>query len=182
MEKRYEVTAYGLNKNEIINICQAAKEKNLNSLCVPQWFVSIAANAFSAAKIKAATRIGLCDGSANTQAKYAEAKIAARNGAQELYVSLSAAALAENNLDALQNDLEYVKMAVTQNIALYAVMEYGLVKKDRVAEITGAVKACGVNGIAVAGRFAKKKIPNEFLLAVKAAAGDLPVIQLDSIL
>ena len=82
----WEIKSYNTSIDDLKKHCADAVKKNIDTLCVPQWLVSEAAE-FLCGKVKVAARIGIAAGDASVQSKYAEAKLALHSGADELYIT-----------------------------------------------------------------------------------------------
>ena len=91
--------------------CAAAKSGGYEYICVPQWFVSTAAEALADTPVGVATIISLPGGTTSSKSKYAEAKWAIVNGADLLIFPVNMALCAAGEFDKAKGDLEAALVA-----------------------------------------------------------------------
>ena len=75
--------------DELKAACKAAAEAKCAAICVPQWFVAPAAQELKGTDVEVMTIVGLPGGTTSSFAKYAEAKQAVANGADEVIVPMN---------------------------------------------------------------------------------------------
>lgn len=87
------------------DVCSKAVADHCVAVCVPQWFVSTAAEALAGSGVKTATILGLPGGTTSTAAKQAEAKYAIASGASLLIIPANMNLYAKGISSAVKNDL-----------------------------------------------------------------------------
>ena len=95
----------------IKDACAAAKDGGYEYICVPQWFVSTAAEALKESAVGVATLISLPGGTTSSKSKYAEAKWAIVNGADLLIFPVNMALCLRGEFDKAKGDLDSALVA-----------------------------------------------------------------------
>lgn len=170
-----EITAKNQTLQEFQNQCAEYLGKT-DFLLVPQWFVSDAVELAKNSGTKIAARVGLPTGKTSVQAKYAEAKMSVRYGASVLCISLNADMVAKKDMIALQNDIDGTKIAVNNEIDVYATIETQWFSMDMIQELVNACKECKLNGIVVSG-----ELDDQAYKAIENAAEGLAVYYIEAI-
>ena len=96
-------------KNDIIQLCEEAKQYQFFSVCVNSCYVSLAKEQLKNSKVNISSVIGFPLGAMSTEAKVAETKQALNDGADEIDMVLNLSFLKSNDFDAVSNDIEAVK-------------------------------------------------------------------------
>jgi deoxyribose-phosphate aldolase len=120
---------------DIEKLCNEAKEHGFGAVCVRPNFVPVAKNLLKSTSIKVCTTIGFPTGLETTKEKVKEAKIAIKDGADELDMVMNIEALKANDLSYVKEDISSVKEACNGRI-LKVIIEAGLLSKDQ------KIKAC----------------------------------------
>ncbi len=97
--------------DEVKAACAKAEKEGYDSICVPQWLVSTAADALTATKVAVVTLIGLPGGTTSSFAKFAEAKQAVANGANKIIIPVNMQMCVNGNLDGAKSDLSAALVA-----------------------------------------------------------------------
>lgn len=90
---------------QITDVCSKAITDQCAAVCVPQWFVSTAAEVLAGSGVKTATILGLPGGTTSSAAKQAEAKQAIANGASMLIIPVNMNLYVKGMTSAAKNDL-----------------------------------------------------------------------------
>ena len=96
-------------KNDIIQLCEEAKQYEFYSVCVNSCYASLAKEQLKNSRIKVCCVIGFPLGAMSTEAKVAETKQALSDGADEIDMVLNVGLLKSNDFDAVWKDIEAVK-------------------------------------------------------------------------
>lgn len=94
--------------DDIKRLCDEAREYRFGAVCVAPCFVKVAAQALQGSGIKVCTVIGFPHGNNTIEAKVAEARQAALNGADEIDVVLNIGALKEGDGSFLMSEADRV--------------------------------------------------------------------------
>ena len=99
------------NIGDVKKECQTAKDGEYSYICLPQWFVSPAADELDSSKTDVATIIGLPGGTTSSYAKFAEAKQAIANGARLIIIPINMSLCEKGDFAAAKNDLSSALVA-----------------------------------------------------------------------
>tara|TARA_R110002050_G_scaffold261556_1_gene401711 strand:+ start:245297 stop:245965 length:669 start_codon:yes stop_codon:yes gene_type:complete len=96
-------------KNDIIQLCNEAKEYQFYSVCINSCYVTLAKQLLQDTNIKICSVIGFPLGAMSTKAKVSETKQAILDGADEIDMVLNVGFLKSKDFDAVWKDIEAVK-------------------------------------------------------------------------
>ncbi|MGB1247664.1 MAG: deoxyribose-phosphate aldolase [Chitinophagales bacterium] len=144
------------SKEEIIKLCEEAKEYNFCGVCVPPYYVRIANDELEKSAVKVVTVVGFPLGYSTTPAKVEETRKAIDAGADEIDMVINIAALKEKNINHVKNDIESVCMLTQlKGAKLKVIIETALLTDE---EKIMACKICaevGVDFVKTSTGFAK---------------------------
>ena len=103
-------------QNDIINLCEEAKQHNFFSVCVNSCYVSLAKKHLIGSGVKVCSVIGFPLGAMSTQAKVNETKTALKDGANEIDMVINIGFLKSKDFDAVWKDIKAVKDCMPNNI------------------------------------------------------------------
>ena len=125
-------------KDQIVTLCNEAKEYDFASVCVNSGWVSLCKELLEGSDVKVCTVVGFPLVAMSTAAKAFEAKQAVADGADEIDMVLNIGALKDGNDELVQKDIEAVVEAVSGK-CIKVILETCLLNKD---EIVRACKLC----------------------------------------
>lgn len=125
-------------KDQIVTLCNEAKEYDFASVCVNSGWVSLCKEMLEGSDVMVCTVVGFPLGAMSTAAKAFEAKQAVADGADEIDMVLNIGALKDGNDELVQKDIEAVVEAVSGK-CVKVILETCLLNKD---EIVRACKLC----------------------------------------
>jgi deoxyribose-phosphate aldolase len=96
-------------KQDIITLCEEAKQYKFFSVCVNSCYVGLAKTQLKESKVKVCSVIGFPLGAMSTEAKVEETKSALKNGADEIDMVINIGFLKSKDFDAVWKDIEAVK-------------------------------------------------------------------------
>ena len=99
-------------KDEIIKLCNEAKEYNFYAVCVNSGIVKFAADQLKGTDIKVASVVGFPLGAMSDKAKIFEAKKAIEDGASEIDMVINIGALKDKDYDYVKNEIKGIKEAI----------------------------------------------------------------------
>lgn len=102
-------------KEDIIKLCDEAKQYNFFSVCVNSCYAAFAKDQLKDSDVKVCCVIGFPLGAMSTEAKVAETKIALKDGAHEIDMVLNVGLLKSKDFDAVWKDIEAVKSCMPNN-------------------------------------------------------------------
>ena len=97
---------------DIINLCNEAKEHNFYAVCVNNCYVSSAAEKLKNSDVKVASVVGFPLGASSRHAKVFEAEQAITDGADEIDMVLNIGLLKAEKLSEVQDEIAAVKKAI----------------------------------------------------------------------
>ncbi|MFY0712655.1 deoxyribose-phosphate aldolase [Seonamhaeicola sp. NFXS20] len=103
-------------KNDIIKLCEEAKQYRFFSVCVNSCYVALAKKQLKDTDVKVCSVIGFPLGAMSTKAKVAETKAALNDGADEIDMVINVGLLKSKDFDAVWKDIESVKSSMPNNV------------------------------------------------------------------
>ncbi|MBU4032328.1 MAG: deoxyribose-phosphate aldolase [Candidatus Thermoplasmatota archaeon] len=103
-------------RGDIEKLCSEAMEYGFASVCVNPSWVPVCRKHLEGSKVKVCTVIGFPLGSTSSESKTAEAKIAVRQGADELDMVMNVGRLLDGDDDYVRKDIEAVVKAAQRRI------------------------------------------------------------------
>ncbi len=126
-------------ESDIKKLCEEAIEHGFFGVCVPPYFVKLASIILKDSSVKIVTVAGFPLGYNTTPAKVEEARKAMDEGAHEIDMVMNIAALKNNDLNFVQNDIQSVATLVQlKGCKLKVIIETALLSNDE------KVKACEI--------------------------------------
>ena len=130
-------------ESDIKKLCEEAIEHGFFGVCVPPYFVKLASIILKDSSVKIVTVAGFPLGYNTTPAKVEEARKAMDEGAHEIDMVMNIAALKNNDLNFVQNDIQSVATLVQlKGCKLKVIIETALlsnVEKVKACEICAKV-------------------------------------------
>jgi len=129
---------------QIINLCEEAKEYSFASVCVNPVNVRLASELLRGVLVKVCTVIGFPLGAATSIVKAIETRDAIANGASEVDMVINVGALKSGDYDLVRRDIEAVVDAARGNALVKVILETALltdeekVKGCLLAKLAGA--------------------------------------------
>ncbi|MFC2139290.1 deoxyribose-phosphate aldolase [Bacteroidota bacterium] len=126
-----------VTKDEIVKLCDEAKEFEFASVCVNSCYVPLCSDLLKGTRVKVCTVIGFPLGAASTQAKRAEADEAIENGAEEIDMVMNIGMLKSGDFKYVFDDINQVVLAAKKRGAVCKViLETALLSDEE------KIKAC----------------------------------------
>lgn len=121
--------------DDIEQLCREAKEHQFAAVCVPPFFVKLAAELLEDSPVRIATVVGFPMGYASTPAKIEEIKRAIDEGADEIDAVLNICALKAGNINYLTNDIDSMITAThLKGKQIKIILETGLLTMEEVEQ------------------------------------------------
>ena len=134
----HTLLAQNAKKDEIVKLCNEAKEHNFRGVCVNPCNVEIAHSILKDTDVKIVTVIGFPLGANCSQVKVFETTQALLNGADEIDMVLNVGRLKDQDYEFVKKDIEMVRSACPKNI-LKVILETDLLTPE---EIKKACELC----------------------------------------
>jgi len=127
--------------DEIIKLCEEAKEHKFFSVCVNSSYVKLAKKQVEKSKVKVCSVIGFPLGAMSTKAKVYEAKQALKDGADEIDMVINIGFLKSGDLQKVFKDIKSVKKVMPKK-TLKVILETCYLNKEEILQVsTLALKA-----------------------------------------
>ncbi|MFT4147605.1 MAG: deoxyribose-phosphate aldolase [Micrococcaceae bacterium] len=133
-------------QEQIVKLCEEAKEYNFASVCVNPVWVSLAAQELEGSAVKVCTVIGFPLGATSTAAKVAETQQAIADGADEVDMVINMAAANAGDKKALVADISAVVQAAhSENAIVKVIIETSQLDENAKVLASEAAKDAGAD-------------------------------------
>lgn len=132
-------------EEEIIKLCDKAKELKVASICIPPCYVKLASD-YLKGEIPVCTVIGFPLGYNTTSVKIAEAKESIENGASEIDMVINISDAKMHKFDRIEEEIKQIKEAIGDNI-LKVIIETCYLDKEEKIELCKVVTRAGADFI-----------------------------------
>lgn len=116
---------------DIIDLCNEAKEHNFYAVCVNGCYVELAKKHLEGSDVKLAAVIGFPLGMMSSKAKIYEAKHCVANGADEIDMVINVGMLQSGDVNYVQNEISAIKRA-NKNTVLKVILETCYLTKEEI--------------------------------------------------
>jgi len=147
-----------INKNQVINKCNEAKEYGFYSVFTVPYYVKTMVDELKGSNVKVGTVVGFPLGNTNTESKVQEAIKALKDGAEELDMVVNISALKDHDTDYIFKDInEIVKLKekLDQDFILKVIIESCLLDPEEIEEVNKLVYEAGADYIKTSTGFAE---------------------------
>lgn len=128
--------------NDVVTLCEEAKEHKFFAVCVPPSFVKLASQQLAGSDVRVSTVVGFPFGYSTSNVKIFEASEAAIDGAVEIDLVVNIGDVKKNDANAIQNELMSVKKAIKGRV-LKVIIETNLLTQEEkhfVCEVLNSVQ------------------------------------------
>jgi deoxyribose-phosphate aldolase len=154
---------------EIKNLCTEALEHKFFGVCVPPYFVKLAAQSLKDSEVKIVTVIGFPLGYNTTPAKVEEARKAIDEGADEIDMVMNIAALKNGNFNFVLNDIQSVGTLVQlKSKKLKVIIETALLTEEEKLKACEICTEAAVDFVKTSTGFAKSGATVEDIKLLRA--------------
>ncbi len=159
-------------KEEILKLCEEAKQYGFAAVCVPPYFVRECKNQLRDSKVKIATVVGFPMGYSATPAKVEEARRAIDEGANEIDMVINIIALKSGDYNYLRNELTSAGTIVQlRGGKLKVILETGLLTNEEIVKGCQLCAELNVDFVKTSTGFVK---PGATVEVVKLMRANLP--------
>lgn len=142
--------------DEVLQLCNEALQHQFAGVCVPPYFVSIAANKLQDEPVAVVTVVGFPLGYDEPAVKVEAARSAIEHGADEIDMVVNVAAIKSGNWDFVVTDITEVVQAVHEAGAeLKVIVESGILTKDELVKVCNICAAAKVDYVKTSTGFAE---------------------------
>lgn len=158
-------------KEDIIKLCEEAKEHKFFSVCVNSSNVKIAKKQLKKSGVVVCSVIGFPLGSMSTKAKVFETKNAIKDGAKEIDMVLNIGLLKSKDFKAVKKDVKAVKKTMGKKI-LKVILETCLLTDDEITKASELAITSGADFIKTSTGFSTGGATENAINLMKGIAGE----------
>ncbi|MBC8042391.1 MAG: deoxyribose-phosphate aldolase [Rhizobacter sp.] len=160
-------------RDEIITLCNEAKEQGFASVCINPNYVRLCATMLRNTGVKVCTVIGFPLGASSTKVKAYETQIACEDGASEIDMVISIGELKSRNYDAVEADIRAVVMAADERGAIVKVIIETCLLTDEEKVIASVLtKNAGADFVKTSTGFSVSGATAEDIALMRKAVGE----------
>ena len=159
---------------QIIKLCEEAKEFHFMSVCVNPAYVPLAAQCLKGSDVKVCTVIGFPLGMNLTKTKVEEAELCIKEGADEIDMVINVGMLKAGHDDYVREEIKEIKQAVGRDIVLKVIIEACLLSDEEIVRACKAAKEAGADFVKTSATVHAVKLMRETVgpeMGVKASGG-----------
>lgn len=156
----------------IENLCNEAKKYNFYAVCINPYYVKLAKKILRNSNVKIATVIGFPLGANTSKIKALEAEESIKDGADELDMVISIAALKNKDYDKVKEDIEEVVKKAKGNALVKVIIETCLLTEDEKVKACNLSLEAGANFVKTSTGFNGKGATVEDIRLIKSVVGD----------
>lgn len=141
-------------KQDIINLCNQAKEYDFATICVNTCWTSFCKELLKDSNVGITNVVGFPLGACLTEVKAFEVKKAIENGADEIDMVLNVGALKDENYDLVLNDMKEVKKAAGDHV-VKVILENCLLTREEIIKTCELAVEAGLEFVKTSTGFNK---------------------------
>lgn len=158
-------------KEQVIKICEEAKENHFASVCINPCWIETAAEILAGTDVKVCTVIGFPLGAMTRESKVFEAQDAVKKGAEEVDMVINIGRLKDGDDQYVTDEIKAVKEAVG-DLFLKVIIETCLLTKDEIVRAGICVKNAGADFIKTSTGFSTGGAKAEDVRLMKETVGE----------
>lgn len=128
-------------EEDIIKLCEEAREHDFFSVCVNGGYVSLAKKNLAGSNVKVCAVVGFPLGAMSSEAKIFEARKAVENGAEEIDMVINVGELKSRNFDKVEKEIAAIKEVVGGKVLKVILETCYLTSKEIILACELAVKS-----------------------------------------
>ncbi len=142
-------------RDEILKLCDEAKEYGFASVCVNPCWVSLCAEQLRGTNIDVTAVIGFPLGANRAEVKAMEAELAVTDGARELDMVINIGALKSGMLELVRDDIKGVVRAAKGQALVKVIIETALLTDEEKVQACAIAKLAGADYVKTSTGFSK---------------------------
>ena len=158
-------------KNDIVKLCNEAKEHSFYAVCVNGSYVSLAKETLKDSEVQVAAVIGFPLGAMTTKAKVFEAEECIANGATEIDMVINVGKLLDEEYDYVENEIRLIKEAIGANV-LKVIFENCYLSTEQIKKVSQLAVNAGADFIKTSTGFGTGGATIEDVKSMKGIVGD----------
>ena len=156
---------------QIVKLCEEAKEFDFMSVCVNPAYVPLAAECLKSSSVKVCTVIGFPLGMNLTKTKVEEAILTVKEGAEEVDMVINVGMLKAGHDDYVREEIREIKQAVGQKITLKVIIEKCLLINEEIFRACKAAKEAGADFVKTSTGFSTGGATKEAVKLMRETVG-----------
>ena len=157
---------------QIIKLCDEAKQFHFMSVCVNPAYVPLAAECLKESDVKVCTVIGFPLGMNLTKTKVEEAILAVKEGANEVDMVINVGMLKAGHDDYVREEIREIKQAVGRGVVLKVIIESCLLNNDEIVRACLASKQAGADFVKTSTGFSTGGATVEAVKLMRETVGE----------
>lgn len=158
-------------KEDIITLCEEAKNNEFFSVCVNSCYVKLAKKSLKKSKVKVCSVIGFPLGAMSTKAKVCETKKALKDGADEIDMVMNLGYLKSQDFEKVYKDIKAVKKVMPKK-TLKVILETCYLTDEEITKASELALKAKADFIKTSTGFGSGGATKEAVKLMKAVAGD----------
>jgi deoxyribose-phosphate aldolase len=143
--------------NDVLKVCNEAKEYQFAAVCVPPVYVQVASTQLNDTDVRVATVVGFPFGYHSMETKITEARQAVSDGADELDMVMNIAAFKNGDYSYLENEvMALLEITKKNNLLLKVIIESGVLSNEEIVKCCEIYKAFDVDFLKTSTGYAEK--------------------------
>jgi deoxyribose-phosphate aldolase len=159
---------------QVIRLCEEAKEYEFASVCINPCFVSLASKLLTDSPVKVCTVIGFPLGANTVETKIAEARQAVQNGADELDYVLNISDVLNGHWDAVKNEMEKfveLRSGTEKPLLIKVILETCYLSDEQIAEACKRARETGLDFVKTSTGFGSGGAKIEHITLMRETVG-----------
>ncbi|WP_152446679.1 deoxyribose-phosphate aldolase [Bacillus sp. THAF10] len=158
-------------KEQIVKLCEEAKEHNFATVCVNPFWVQTAAQELKGSKVGITTVVGFPLGATNSYVKVAETRDAIASGATEIDMVMNIGALKSGDFETVKKDIEAVVLAAKGHAPVKVIIETGFLENEEKKKACILAKMAGADFVKTSTGFGPGCATAEDIKLMREAVG-----------
>lgn len=158
-------------KEQVVKLCEEAKEYKFATVCVNPYWVQTAANELKGSNVGITTVVGFPLGATNTFVKIGETRDAIANGATEIDMVINVGALKSGDFETVKKDIEGVVLAAKGHAPVKVIIETGLLETEEKKKACILAKMAGADFVKTSTGFGPGVATPEDIRLMREAVG-----------
>lgn len=167
----YTVQKETINQNDIVELCNNAKQNEMYSVCVHSTFVALSKQLLAGSNVKICAIIGYPFDDASTTSKIKEATTAIKDGADEIDMVINLGFLKRKNYIAVLKDISDIKLAIG-NTLLKVCIEISKLNKNEIIRVCEICLDANIDYIKTSSGFTKNSVTLTAVKIIKKTVRD----------
>ena len=161
----------GTTKEQIVRLCEEAKQYGFASVCVNPVYVPEAVKMLDNSDVKVCTVIGFPLGASTTRVKVFEVEDAIENGAEEVDMVIPVGAVKSGDWEAVSQDVSSVVKAAAKKAIVKVIIETCLLSDDEKKKLCLICKDAGADYVKTSTGFSTGGATIEDITLMRQAVG-----------